>query len=137
MSRGPTRLEDIAALAGVSIATASRALNDNPAVNARTKQLIWKLAREHDYPFRRSMPAGPIGATGTIALAIPEPQGRGGQMADPFVLDLIAGIGDAVTLAAGSAAAGDDACANAGAAASDSMSAASALRRSLRGTGSR
>ena len=42
-----TRLEDIARLAGVSISTASRALNDHPAINARTKQLIWKLAREH------------------------------------------------------------------------------------------
>ena len=56
MSRN-TRLEDLARLAGVSISTASRALNDSPAVNARTKQLIWKLAREHDYPFRRYMPA--------------------------------------------------------------------------------
>ena len=69
MSRRNTRLEDLARLAGVSISTASRALNDSPAVNARTKQLIWKLAREHDYPFRRYMPAGPIGADGVIALA--------------------------------------------------------------------
>ncbi|HZW14844.1 MAG TPA: LacI family DNA-binding transcriptional regulator, partial [Brevundimonas sp.] len=42
MSRKPnvsrnTRLEDLAKLAGVSISTASRALNDSPAVNARTK----------------------------------------------------------------------------------------------------
>ena len=95
MSRGTTRLEDIAALAGVSISTASRALNDSPAVNARTKQLIWKLAREHDYPFRRYMPAGPIGATGTIALVVPRPQGREGQLDDPFFLELLAGISDA------------------------------------------
>jgi DNA-binding LacI/PurR family transcriptional regulator len=66
-------------MAGVSIATASRALNDSPAVNDRTKQAIWKLAREHDYPFRRYMPAGPIGAQGTIALVTPRPQGREGH----------------------------------------------------------
>nr|WP_295373278.1 LacI family DNA-binding transcriptional regulator [uncultured Sphingosinicella sp.] len=94
MSRRSTRLEDIAALAGVSISTASRALNDSPAVNARTKQLIWKLAREHDYPFRRYMPAGPIGATGTIALVVPRPQGRESQLDDPFFLELVAGISD-------------------------------------------
>jgi DNA-binding LacI/PurR family transcriptional regulator len=88
-------LEDIAALAGVSISTASRALNDSPAVNSRTKQLIWKLAREHDYPFRRYMPAGPIGASGTIALVVPRPQGREGQLDDPFFLELFAGISDA------------------------------------------
>ena len=95
MSRKTTRLEDIAKLAGVSIATASRALNDSPAVNARTKQLIWKLAREHDYPFRRSMPAGPIGAEATIALVVPRPQGREGRLSDPFFLELLAGVGEA------------------------------------------
>lgn len=95
MSRKTTRLEDIARLAGVSIATASRALNDNPAVNDRTKQLIWKLAKEHDYPFRRHMPAGPIGAQGTIALVTPRPQGREGRISDPFFLELLAGVGEA------------------------------------------
>ena len=95
MSRKTTRLEDIARLAGVSIATASRALNDNPAVNDRTKQLIWKLAKEHDYPFRRHMPAGPIGAQGTIALVVPRPQGREGRLSDPFFLELLAGVGEA------------------------------------------
>ncbi|WP_199792362.1 LacI family DNA-binding transcriptional regulator [Allosphingosinicella vermicomposti] len=95
MARRNTRLEDIAALAGVSISTASRALNDSPSVNDRTKQLIWKLAREHDYPFRRHMPAGPIGATGTIALVVPRPQAREVQLDDPFTLELFAGVGDA------------------------------------------
>jgi len=95
VSRRNTRLEDLAKLAGVSISTASRALNDSPAVNSRTKQLIWKLAKEHDYPFRRYMPAGPIGATGTIALVVPRPQGREGQLDDPFFLELFAGISDA------------------------------------------
>ncbi len=95
MTKKTTRLEDLARLAGVSIATASRALNDSPAVNARTKQLIWKLAREHDYPFRRSMPAGPIGAQGTIALVVPRPQGRASHLSDPFFLELLAGVGEA------------------------------------------
>nr|MDP8993663.1 LacI family DNA-binding transcriptional regulator [Pseudomonadota bacterium] len=95
MPRRSTRLEDIAALAGVSISTASRALNDSPSVNARTKQLIWKLAREQDYPFRRYMPAGPIGAAATIALVVPRPQGRESQLDDPFFLELVAGLSDA------------------------------------------
>jgi DNA-binding LacI/PurR family transcriptional regulator len=94
-SRGVTRLEDLAARAGVSISTASRALNDSPAVNKRTKQLIWKLAREMDYPFRRYMPAGPIGAEATIAIVVPRPQGREGRLSDPFFLELFAGVGEA------------------------------------------
>jgi DNA-binding LacI/PurR family transcriptional regulator len=89
------RLEDLAALAGVSTATVSRALNDSAAVNDRTKQRIWALAREHGYAFRRHMPAGPIGARGTIVIVIPRPQGRHNRLSDPFSQELVAEIGDA------------------------------------------
>jgi DNA-binding LacI/PurR family transcriptional regulator len=95
MKKDATTLEDLAKLAGVSISTASRALNDSPAVNKRTKQAIWKLAREMDYPFRRYMPAGPIGAEGTIAIIAPRPQGRELHFSDPFFLELFAGVGEA------------------------------------------
>lgn len=90
-----TRLQDIADLAGVSVSTASRALNDSPAVNRRTKEAIWKLAREHDYPFRGSMPAGPIGAKATVSVVVPRPQGRDSRLSDPFFLELLSGLGDA------------------------------------------
>ena len=95
MARNSTRLEDIAKLAGVSTATASRALRDNPAVSHRTKELIWKLAKEHRYPFRRGLPTGPIGATGTIALVVPRPQGRESLLDDPFILELFAAVAGA------------------------------------------
>ncbi|SMQ69842.1 transcriptional regulator, LacI family [Altererythrobacter xiamenensis] len=89
------RLEDIAREAGVSISTVSRALNDHPAVNRRTKQAIWTIAREHDYDFRLSMPKGPIGAEATIAVVVPAPQARETRLADPFLLELLAGITEA------------------------------------------
>lgn len=89
------RLEDIAREAGVSIATVSRALNDNPAVKRRTKQAIWKIAREYDYDFRLNMPKGPIGAEATIAVVVPAPQARETRVADPFFLELLAGIAEA------------------------------------------
>jgi DNA-binding LacI/PurR family transcriptional regulator len=95
MARTSTRLEDIAQLAGVSTATASRALSDHPAVSNRTKQLIWKLAKEHGYKFRRTLSTGPIGASATIALVVPPPQGRDTLLDDPFMLELFAGVGDA------------------------------------------
>jgi DNA-binding LacI/PurR family transcriptional regulator len=91
----PVRLEDLAALAGVSTATVSRALNDSPAVNDRTKQRVWALAREHGYAFRRHMPAGPIGARGTIVIVIPRPAWRANRLFDPFNQELVAAIGDA------------------------------------------
>jgi DNA-binding LacI/PurR family transcriptional regulator len=93
--RRVTRLEDLARLAGVSITTVSRALNDSPAVNQQTKQRLWKLAREHDYPFRGYMPAGPTAAAASVAIVVPRPQGREARLSDPFVLELVAGIGEA------------------------------------------
>ena len=93
--RRNVRLEDLAERAGVSISTVSRALNDSPAVNRRTKQEIWKLARELDYPFRRYMPTGPIGADATIAVVVPMPQARDAHIHAPFFFELLSGIGDA------------------------------------------
>ncbi|KAF0186708.1 MAG: LacI family DNA-binding transcriptional regulator [Hyphomonadaceae bacterium] len=95
MVKRSTTLEDLAKLAGVSISTASRALNDSPAINRRTKQIIWRLAREHDYPFRRYMPAGPIGAEATIAIVVPRAHDRDFSLGDPFVLQLVSGVAEA------------------------------------------
>lgn len=89
------RLEDIAQEAGVSISTVSRALNDSPAVKRRTKQEIWRIARAHDYDFRSTMPNGPVGADATIAVIVPAPQARETRVADPFFLELLAGIAEA------------------------------------------
>ena len=95
MRKKETRLEDLAVLAGVSISTVSRALNDSDKINARTKQAIWQLAREHDYPFPGSEPPGPLKAEATIAIVVPRPQGREGRLDDPFLLELFAGVGEA------------------------------------------
>jgi DNA-binding LacI/PurR family transcriptional regulator len=95
MKKDLKKLEDLAALAGVSIATVSRALSDSPAVNNSTKKKIWQLALANNYPFRRYTPAGPLGAEATIAIVIPRPQAREPKLSDPFVLELVAAIGEA------------------------------------------
>ncbi len=95
MSISRTRLEDLAQIAGVSIATVSRALNNNPAVNDETKRRVWKIAREHNYSFRPSMPALLSGAVATIAVVVPTPLGRQAQVSDPFFQELIGGIAEA------------------------------------------
>lgn len=61
----------------------------------RTKQAIWKLARELDYPFRQHMPAGPIGAKATISIVVPKPQGYETRLSETFFFELLAGVGDA------------------------------------------
>lgn len=94
-SNSKTTLEDLAKLADVSVATVSRALNDHPTISTRTKQRIWALAREHDYPFRHYMPASPIGAEGTIVIVTPFVHGRALPLSHPFFLELLANIGEA------------------------------------------
>jgi DNA-binding LacI/PurR family transcriptional regulator len=89
-----TTLEDLAKLAGVSISTVSRALNDHPLISTRTKQRIWALAREHDYAFRQSMPTAPIGAEGSIVVVTPYFHGRPLPLSHPFFLELLANIGE-------------------------------------------
>ena len=95
MANRNTRLEDIASAANVSISTVSRALNDHPAINGETKRRIWKLARERGYRFKPSMPAMLSGASATIVIVIPRPQGRHGKISDPFFQELIGGVAEA------------------------------------------
>jgi DNA-binding LacI/PurR family transcriptional regulator len=90
-----TTLEDLAKLAGVSVSTVSRALNDHALISTRTKQRVWALARDHDYPFRASMPNAPIGAEGSIAIVTPFTRGRPLPLSHPFFLELLASIGEA------------------------------------------
>ena len=94
-SNNNTTLQDLAKLAGVSISTVSRALNDQPLISMRTKQRIWALARDHNYPFRASMPTAPIGAEGSIAIVTPHMRGRALPLSHPFFLELLASIGEA------------------------------------------
>jgi len=95
MTQSNTRLEDLAKMAGVSISTVSRALNDHPLISPQTKKKIWALARENNYPFRSSMPAAPLGAEGSIVVVTPHMQGRPLPLSHPFFLELLASIGEA------------------------------------------
>lgn len=92
---GKTTLEDLAKLAGVSVSTVSRALNDHPLISTATKQRVWALARDQDYAFRQSMPTSPIGAEGSIAIVTPYFHGRPLPLSHPFFLELLASIGEA------------------------------------------
>src|SRR3546814_1629958 len=87
MTHSNTRLEDLAKMAGVSISTVSRALNDHPLISLKTKKRIWALARENNYPFRSSLPAAPLGSEGSIVVVTPHMQGRPLPLSHPFFLD--------------------------------------------------
>ncbi len=91
---GLYRLEDLARLAGVSISTVSRALNDSDLVSERTKRRIHQLARVHRYSGRLRGRLERASETRTISVVIPPPQGRDVRISDPFLLDLLGGLAD-------------------------------------------
>ncbi|MEI9903176.1 MAG: LacI family DNA-binding transcriptional regulator [Asticcacaulis sp.] len=85
----------MARIAGVSVATVSRALNDSPAVNRVTKRRVWKIARDQNYVLNQDMPMSMSGSQATIAIVIPPPHGREGRFSDPFYQEMISGVGEA------------------------------------------
>src|SRR3954462_14458531 len=69
--RGRTTIRDIADLAGVSIATVSRVLNDRPDVAPDTRQTVLQVVREHGFSRNRGARALSGGRTGFIGLTLP------------------------------------------------------------------
>lgn len=64
-------IRDIAAMAGVSIATVSRVVNGRPDVAEDTRELVLQHVREHGYATNRSARGLAGGRTGLAALTLP------------------------------------------------------------------
>jgi LacI family transcriptional regulator len=69
--RGRATIRDIADLAGVSIATVSRVLNDRPDVAPETRETVLQVVREHGFQTNRGARALSSGRTGMIGLMLP------------------------------------------------------------------
>jgi DNA-binding LacI/PurR family transcriptional regulator len=67
----PATMEDLARMAGVSVASVSRALSGKPGVSAATRATIARLAREHHYAGNQPARALSTGQTGRIAVTLP------------------------------------------------------------------
>lgn len=66
-------LADVAAAAGVSRSTASRALNDSPRISESTKQRIRQIARDINFVPNAQGRALAVGRSQTIAVLVTEP----------------------------------------------------------------
>lgn len=69
--RGRTTIRDIADLAGVSIATVSRVLNDRPDVAPDTRETVLQVVRESGFARNRGARALSRGRTGFVGLTLP------------------------------------------------------------------
>lgn len=64
-------IRDIAAAAGVSVATVSRVLNDRPDVSTTTRDAVLRQIKEHGYVPRRAARALAGGRTGLVGMTLP------------------------------------------------------------------
>lgn len=69
--RGRATIRDIADLAGVSIATVSRVLNDRPDVAPGTREQVLQVVREQGFSTNRGTRALASGRTGIVGLTLP------------------------------------------------------------------
>jgi LacI family transcriptional regulator len=70
-ARGRATIRDIAQLAGVSVATVSRVINDRPDVAPETRDAVLRHVRAHNFTTNRSARALSVGRTGFLGLTMP------------------------------------------------------------------
>ena len=91
------QMVDIARMAGVSIATVSRALNGNPLVNEKTRQRILDLAKSCHYTIHCGAQFLRRGGNRTIGVVIPYTATNRQNISDPFFLNMLGSLADALT----------------------------------------
>ena len=97
MAHSVKTIADIAKLAGVAKSTVSRALNNSPLVNEKTRLRIQKIAQEAQFAVHQGARELSLQATKTLALCIPvypqaEAQALPPLTDDPFFLQILSGV---------------------------------------------
>jgi len=87
--RGRATIRDIADLAGVSIATVSRVLNDRPDVAPETRETVLQVVREHGFSTNRGARGLSSGRTGIVGLTLP-------LVADAYFGPILSGASEAL-----------------------------------------
>ncbi|WP_427965285.1 LacI family DNA-binding transcriptional regulator [Altererythrobacter sp.] len=98
MTDKPIRtITDLARLAGVSPGTVSRALAGKSLVNAKTKERIQALAREHGFQLNQMASKLRRQKTGVIGVAIPLGHDHRQHISDSFFMTLLGHLADELT----------------------------------------
>ncbi len=89
-------LQQLADLAGVSRATASRALNDSELISDKTKARIRELADRHGYKLNQRARDFRLQRTSVISVVFMLDVKSEQHMSDPFFLEMLGGIADSL-----------------------------------------
>lgn len=90
------QMADVAKLAGVSKSTVSRALANSPLVSQKTKDLILGIAKENNYRLNTAARNFRLKESLTVAVLLPTAQEADWRLSDPFFLELLGSIAEAV-----------------------------------------
>ena len=91
-----TSLQDLADLAGVSRATASRALSDSSLISDKTKSKIRSLAQQHNYRINERARDFRLKRSRVISVVFMLDIQSEQHMSDPFFLEMLGGIADSL-----------------------------------------
>jgi len=98
MSTKPSisNLAELAELAGVSVATVSRALAGNTVIAEATRIRIVALASEHDFHLNQAARNLRLKRTGAIGVVLPLGHEAEQHLSDPFFMSLLGPLADAI-----------------------------------------
>lgn len=91
------QMVDIARLAGVSVSTVSRALNNSELINPETTKRVQELAKSLNYSINISAKNLRIGENRTVSIVIPFDRKTRQTISDPFFLGMLGSLADALT----------------------------------------
>lgn len=94
MSREVKTLADIAAIAGVSAATVSRALAGNQRISEKTRMAVAEIAGAHGFQVNQTARNLRLGVTRSVGVVIPLGHLSAQRVSDPFYTALIGNLMD-------------------------------------------
>jgi DNA-binding LacI/PurR family transcriptional regulator len=90
-------MDDVARLAGVSVSTVSRALNQSSLVNDETRTRIVELARSLNYSINVGASNLRMQRNHTVAVVVPYDAKTRQHISDPFFVSILGSLADALT----------------------------------------